>query len=182
LGIPRIGYTAKRLLDVVRLLPGVHLREVQRRAGLGMGNTVYQLGKLESLGLVESEKYGRYRRYFPTEINMDDRTSLSALLNSNRRQIILCLLEEKSLGVSNLASKLRIRKSTANWHLRILESANLVSSSKDVEGSVVWSLTNPERAKQLLKEGRSNLLTRLGDSYLESWDLLGNVKRREFER
>ena len=58
-----VGFRAERLLEVVKLLPGIHLREAQRRTGLGLGDTVYQLQKLESLGLIDSERRGRYRRY-----------------------------------------------------------------------------------------------------------------------
>lgn len=53
-----VGYRAQRLLDVVKLLPGIHLREAQRRTGLGLGDTVYQLQKLESMGLIDSESAG----------------------------------------------------------------------------------------------------------------------------
>jgi predicted transcriptional regulator len=168
----QVGYTAKRLLEIVRLLPGVHLREVQRRTGLGLGDTVYQLGKLESLGLIDSERRGRYRRYYSSEIKTVDRTSLSVLLNSSRRQITISLLEEGALNVADLASRLEVGKSTALRHLRILESAGLVVPSKGSEGSAVWVLYDPGRAKRLLTRCNPTRLNRLSESFLQSWDLL----------
>ena len=134
---------------------------------------MYQLGKLESLGLIDSERSGRYRRYYSAEIKAADRTSLSVLLNPNRRQIITLLLAERPLNVSDLASRLKVGKSTAIWHLRIMESAGLVSPSKDSEGSVIWLLQDPGRAKRLLSRSGSNALDRLSESFLQSWDLLG---------
>jgi len=148
------------------------LREVQRRTGLGLGDTVYQLGKLESLGLIDSERSGRYRRYYSAEIRAGDRTWLSVLLNSNRRQIIVSLLAEESLSVSDLAFRLRVGKSTAIWHLRILETAGLVAPAKDSKGSVVWVLQNPRQAKRLLTRFNPTIFDRLSESFLQSWDLL----------
>jgi predicted transcriptional regulator len=168
----QVGYTAKRLLGIVKLLPGVHLREVQRRTGLGLGDTVYQLRKLESLGLIDSERRGRYRRYYSSEIKAADRSSLSLLLNSNRRQIIVCLLEEGALNVSDLSSRLEVGKSTTLWHLRMLESAGLVVPSRDADGKAIWLLHDPGRAKRLLPRLRPSKFDRLSESFLESWDLL----------
>ena len=171
----QVGYTAKRLLGLVRLLPGVHLREVQRRTGLGLGDTVYQLRKLECLGLIDSERSGRYRRYYSSEINATDRTGLSVLLNSNRHQIISALLSARTLKVSDLAFRLGVGKSTAIWHLRILESAGLVGSSKDIDGSTVWLLQDRERAKRLLTRFKPGTLDGLSESFLQSWDLLSRA-------
>jgi predicted transcriptional regulator len=167
-----LGNRATLLLEVVKLLPGIHLRELQRRTGLGLGNTVYQLRKLESLGLVDSERNGRYRRYYPADLSLKERSSLSVLLHPNRRLIITSLLFGPPLNLPGLASKLRLGKSTAIWHLRILEAAGLVFSSVDSAGLVVWRLTDPENATRILRRHNASALDRLSESFLESWDLL----------
>jgi predicted transcriptional regulator len=168
----QLGFTAKRLLEIVRLIPGVHLREVQRRAGFGLGNTVYQLERLESQGLIESERHGRYRRYYSTEIKAGDRLWLSLVINPNRRRIVSALLAERALNLSELASRLGVRKSTAIWHLRILETAGLLVLTKDPEGSDLWLLRDLERAKRLFIGFKPTTLDKLSESYLQSWDLL----------
>ena len=171
--IAHVGYRAQRLLEVVKLLPGIHLREAQRRAGLGLGNAVYQLQKLESLGLVDSEKRGRYRRYYPANINMADRRLLSVLLNPNRRLIIELLVAKQALNVSDLAAKLNLSKSTILWHLKILESEGLVTSSVGLPDSSVWRLKDVRNAKRILSRSNLNALDRLSESFLQSWDLVG---------
>ena len=167
-----IGIRAQRLLEVVRLLPGIHLREAQRRAGLGLGDAVYQLQKLESMGLVDSERSGRYRRYYPAHIQAADRKTLSVLLNPNRRIIISLLLAAQELNASYLASRLRLSKSTTTWHLKILESECLVNSSAGVGGSTTWRLTDSGRVRHLLSRFRLTALDRLSESFLDSWDLI----------
>jgi len=168
-----VGYRAQRLLEVVNLLPGVHLREVQRRTGLGLGDTVYQLQKLESMGLIDSERHGGYRRYYPVDINVVDRRILSVLLNPNRRLIILLLLVEQALNVSDLAAKLRLGKSTTLWHLKILESKGLVNCPVCSPDSAVWHLKDPVNAKRILSRFNVSALDRLSESFLQSWDLVG---------
>ena len=175
LNIADIGYRAKRLVEVVELLPGIHLREAQRRTGLGLGDAVYQLDKLESMGLIKSEKSGRYRRYYPPKMNFDDRKNLSVLLHPNRRLIVSSLLSEQTLNASDLAFTLRLSKSTAIWHLRILESVGFVTSSTDVTGSVAWRLADPEKAVRILQRHNPSALDRLSESFLQSWDLLGRT-------
>jgi predicted transcriptional regulator len=168
-----LGNRAKLLLEIVKLVPGIHLREVQRRTKLGLGDTVYQLGKLESLHLIDSEKIGGYRRYYLPDVDVVERKYLSALLHPNRRLIITSLLDAKPSNPSDLASKLRIGKSTVVWHLRILESAELVSSSSNESGVVVWQLTDPARAVQMLRRLNPRALDRLSAAFLETWDLFG---------
>jgi predicted transcriptional regulator len=168
-----VGYSAQRLLEVVKMLPGVHLREAQRRTGLGLGDTVYQLQKLESMGLVDSEKHGRYRRYYPADINVVDRRILSVLLNPNRRLIITLLLAKQALNVSDLAAKLKLGKSTTMWHLKILESEGLVKSPVGLPDSTVWRLKDPGKARRILSRLNLNTLDRLSESFLQSWDLVG---------
>jgi len=169
-----VGYRAQRLLEVVKLLPGIHLREAQRRTGLGLGDTVYPLQKLESMGLIDSEKRGRYRRYYPPDTKLTDRRMLSALRNPNRRLIILLLLAKQALNVSDLASRLKLSKSTTLWHLKILESEGLVNSPDGSPDSAVWRLNDPRNAKGILSRFNLNALDRMSDSFLQSWDLVGD--------
>ncbi len=169
-----VGYRAQRLLDVVKLLPGIHLREAQRRTGLGLGNTVYQLQKLESLGLIDSEKCGRYRRYYPPNINVADRRMLSVLLNPSRRRIIQLLVAKHALNVSDLCVKLSLGKSTTLWHLKILESEGLVNSPVGLPDSDLWHLRDPRNANRILSKFNQNALDSLSESFLQSWDLIGD--------
>jgi predicted transcriptional regulator len=167
-----VGFRAERLLEVVKLLPGIHLREAQRRTGLGLGDTVYQLQKLESLGLIDSERRGRYRRYYPASTNIADRRMLSVLLNPNRRLIIQLLVAKQPLNVSDLAANLRLGKSTTLWHLKILEKEGFVDSPTSSSDSTVWCLKDVRNVKRLLSNFNLNALDRLSESFLQSWELL----------
>lgn len=167
-----LSLSAQRLLLLVRGIPGIHLREVQRQAGLGLGDTVYQLGKLISLGLIDSTRHGRYKRFYPVDIGADDRKVFSALLFPTRRRILLLLLANQEPNLSKLASDLKLSKSTVNWHLRILQSDGIVIVKDSTAGSVAYQLADPKMVTDLISRLRLSSIDKLSQGYLESWDLL----------
>jgi predicted transcriptional regulator len=167
-----LSLSAQRLLQLVRRIPGIHLREVQRQTGLGLGDTVYQLGKLNSLGLIDSTRHGRYKRYYPVDIGADDRKVFSALLFPTRRRILQLLLANQNPSLSKLASDLKLSKSTVNWHLMILQSDGIVIVKSSAAIAVGYQLADSKMVTNLISRLRLSTIDRLSQGYLESWDLL----------
>lgn len=99
---------------------------------------------------------------------------LSTLLNPNRRLIIQLLLAKEALSLSDLATKLNLGKSTTLWHLKILESEGVVNSPDGLPDSTVWRLKDPRNANRILSKFNLSSLDRLTDSFLQSWDLVGD--------
>lgn len=176
LGMSNLGFNSKRLLHLVRERPGIHLREAQRRTGLGLGDTVYQLQKLTSLGLVDSDRIGKYKRYYPADIGAFDRKLCSALQVRSRRRILLFLLANQKSNLSELASGLRLSKSTINWHLRTLQSDGIVTTgalSEEISSAPSgYRLTDPKTVTRVISRFRLSTIDKLTDSFLRSWDLL----------
>jgi predicted transcriptional regulator len=166
----RLSFNAQRLLQLVKRAPGIHIREAQRRTGLGLGDTVYQLGKLSSLGLIDSTKNGKYRRYYLTDIGAYDRKVFSAFLIPSRRRILLFLLANQGSSLSKLTLGLKLSKSTVNWHLRILQLDGIVIV-KHTE-TAEYQVADPKRVTELILRSRLSTIDKLSQGYLESWDLL----------
>jgi predicted transcriptional regulator len=163
---------AQRLLQLVRRRPGIHIREAQRRAGLGLGDTVYQLGKLSSLGLIDSTKNGKYRRYYPIDIDPSDRKVFSAFLVPSQRRILLFLLANQGSNLSKLTLGLKLSKSTVNWHLRILQSDGIVIATNSEAEPAEYQVADPKRVTELILRSRLSTIDKLSQRYLESWSLL----------
>lgn len=166
-----LSYSAELLFQLVKRRPGIHIREAQRRTGLGLGNTVYQLQKLSSLGLIDSNKVGKYKRYYPINIGAYDRSILSALLIPSRRRILLFLLANKRSTLPELASNLRLSKSTIIWHIKILQTSGIIRT-KSIEETFEFRLTDPKAVSTVLSRFRPSTIDRLSEGFLKSWELL----------
>lgn len=170
---PKLSRSADLLFQLVRRRPGIHIRDAQRRTGLGLGNTVYQLQRLSSLGLIDSNKIGKYKRYYPINIGAYDRNILSALLVSSRRRILLFLLANQKSTLSELASNLRLSKSTISWHIRILQKNGIITTTS-AEEAFEYRLTDPKTVNTILSRFQPSTIDRLSDGFLESWDSLAS--------
>lgn len=168
----RLSYSAELLFQLVKRWPGIHLREAQRRSGLGLGNTVYQLEKLNSLGLIDSDKIGKYKRYYPFEFDTGDRNILSTLFISSRRRILLFLLAYQKSNLSELASSLGLSKSTVGWHIKILESNGMVTATRSLDTDLQYRLTDPIAVTNAFSRFRSSIVDRFTERFLKSWELL----------
>ena len=77
-----------RIYQIIEYEPGVHLSELQRKAGVARGVCAYHLHALEKAGLIKTAREGMYLRFFPTKVKLDaeaytlaadDRTVLEAI-------------------------------------------------------------------------------------------------------
>jgi predicted transcriptional regulator len=159
------------LLDLVRQAPGIHLREAQRRAGLGIGATVYNLRKLVSLGLVTRLKQGKFVRYYDHDTPSMDTAILNALRLSSQRRILLALLTSPDLTARGLAIGMKLSKSTVTWHLKKLESAGLIKANRDSKPTS-YRLLDSTKVSQLVLRFMPTTIDELADRFLNSWDAL----------
>ncbi len=161
--------TCRRLLVLVKCMPGIHLREAQRRGGLGLGATVYNLGKLTSLGLVEVDREGKYLRYYSPGLTGVDRKIFSALHIPSQRKILQALLQSPNASLPDLASWLHLSKSTVKWHLRKLETAGVLRVGSN---AAVYQLVDPLRVTSAISRFKLTGSDELSERFLDSWDLV----------
>lgn len=124
----------RSLLDQVEESPGVHLRELANRHGTAVTNTQWHLRKLEMAGLIKTEKVQGRRLYYPTRGGVavkEQAIKNAAVQNPNAQRILDHLGANPGCNQRNMAEALEMNPGTVRWHLRKMESANLVKSIQD---------------------------------------------------
>jgi DNA-binding transcriptional ArsR family regulator len=123
--------TREQLYEEIKDDPGIHAHALSEAVDIGWGTTVYHLRRLERNGFVNSEKRGRYRRFFPASGFMErQREVLSVLQNETTEDIAALVREDPGLNQSAICDELDISPSLANWHLNRLIDAELVDRER----------------------------------------------------
>jgi len=94
--------------------PGIHYSEILRRLGLGNGAATYHLQALEREGLIRSRNDGRFKRFYPGEMNLGD---VPSELDRIQRAIFEVLREHDGLSQREIARALDISYSSVNRHV-----------------------------------------------------------------
>lgn len=121
----------RRILNLVNQYAGLHLRELQRRAGTSAMLVEYHLNVLERLGLVTSTEEGGYRRFFPAKdpkipLGRVEKAWLGILRQPVPLGIALHLIENPGAQHKELAEVVPVTKSTLTYHLKNMETAGLL--------------------------------------------------------
>lgn len=145
----------RRILLIVEEYPGLHLREIQRRANTSAMLAEYHLNILEKMGLVTSNTRGRYRDFFPARtgaLHLDetDRRWLGLLRRPAILRIALLLLEGGAMRPIELARRLRLVPSTAAYQFKVMEDAGLAVVDRRSNRSVI-RLADPTRVLEILR-------------------------------
>jgi len=84
--------TRREIYNLIVENPGLHLREISRRANLSFGGLRYHLNYLTKLGLIKTESNQRFTRYYATnKINRNDKEIINLLRQDIPRRILLLL-------------------------------------------------------------------------------------------
>ncbi|NOZ58601.1 MAG: winged helix-turn-helix transcriptional regulator [Euryarchaeota archaeon] len=142
----------RRIYEVITSFPGLHFREIQRRTRLGNGSLKYNLGVLERRGVIESERHGRMRRYYPRGMARDERKLLALLHLGTVRRILIFLLAHPGARHGEITRVLRLSPSTVSWHLRKLVEHGVVRESRGG-----YLLADSEALRRTLEVHRSTL-------------------------
>lgn len=145
----------RRILLLVEEYPGLHLREIQRRAGTSAMLAEYHLNILEKLGLITSSTRGRYRDFFPLrsvpmQLGETDRRWLGLLRRPAILRITLLLLESGALRPIQLARRLHLVPSTAAYQFKVMEDAGLAGVERRSNRSLI-RLTDTTRVLEILR-------------------------------
>lgn len=168
----------RRILALVHDYPGLHLRELQRRAETSAMLVEYHLNVLERLSLVTSTEEGGYRRFFPargarTPLGKTEKTWLGLLRQQIPFGIVLHLLEHGSAVHKDIASVVPVTKSTLTYHLKNMEAAALVARDPPDSGRL-FRLSDPDRVLALLRAyaPTPDLIASYGDMWAQIFGAL----------
>ncbi len=148
---PEIEVEKRReIYNVVEDYPGLHMREIQRRADLSMNLVRYHLSQLKRYDIVEEVEEDEYKRYYPKKgektVDFEDKRYLALLREEIPLSIVLYLLntgEPASHG--EIKEELDLAGSTLSYHLKKMLKKGLIEKKE----KKYW-LSDPEEISNLL--------------------------------
>ena len=119
--------TRQSILDYITAHPGVHLRQICRDLGLGMGNVQYHIDRLERDRRISSMRRGLYRFFYPATLFGDrQREVLSVLSLDTPRALLLNIIEKPESSQEELATAIEVSQPTVSWHLKRLVNLGIL--------------------------------------------------------
>lgn len=120
-------------MDILRFVednPGSHFRLICSSLGLCIGVVQYHVRRLEEEGQVYSKQFGRYRRFYQSNV-FDSKSMIiiSMLRIGTVRSIVRVLLDEGSVRHTVLADRVGVSSQALSWYIKRLSEAGLVSST-----------------------------------------------------
>jgi predicted transcriptional regulator len=162
--------TRRRIYDLLVESPGLHFREIQRRAAVAYGALQYHLEFLTKHGLIVEEKGREYSRFFPANFrSIRERELMSLLRQESIRRILLQLLDSHGSRNRDMVAKLGLSAPTISWHLsRLLQAGAVVQERRD--GEVVFRVSEPDAVTRLLVTYKSGFFDKIVDRFVEVWE------------
>lgn len=163
----------KRIYECIRKSPGIHFREVQRRAGIATGSADYHLHFLQRHGMLRTEKSGRFLRYYvaDTAYEQEEKDLLNILHHEPFRHILIYLMENKRANALKIASDLGYTPSSLSWYLKHLSGKGVIKQNKKGRFRF-YSIRNREARKLIMKcllSHKESFLDKLVDRFIEAW-------------
>lgn len=143
--------TQKKIISYVLNKPGCTPSEISRNLKISLGSIRYQIRTLKAEEELTLTKEGKFTRVFQNSniFTNDDKTIISHLKGSTRKQILLNILENPEITNQEISEKLNLDKSTTHWHIKKLREDNIIFS--EVEGKFTKYFVNPAVESELLK-------------------------------
>jgi predicted transcriptional regulator len=163
--------TRKRIYDVIRRNPGVHMRELERLTGYSVALVKYHLGHLEKTGYVTGMDEGGYRRFFPADkdlhLTVAQKRKLGVLRREIPLRIVLFLIRHPYSKHKDISENLHLAPSTVSFHMGRLTREGIVRDTvePDKKGLVV---DDPADLVRILVVYRP-LFDKMADSFTDLW-------------
>jgi predicted transcriptional regulator len=167
----RKGFQRNRVKLVVSLVPGIHLRELQRVVRLSFNSTRYHVDTLSRSGEIVRVEQEGYSRLYPVGIGEKEKTLYSILRNKTNRAIITAL-DSKKAGLTNkdLSDSTGLAKSTVSERLKQLLEEGIVET-RSTSQERVYTLKDPDSLLPVLKNTNETFLERTAERFVGLWDI-----------
>jgi len=124
--------------------PGAHFSKVRDDLKLGTGETQYHLRGLRKEGVIESQRDGDYRRFFPAgRFDAFQQVALGTLRRETPRKMLIALLEGDR-SPAEIAGRVGVSRPTVSKHATTLEKAGLLTREPE------YAVVKPETVLVLL--------------------------------
>ena len=159
-----------RIRSLVFVLPGVHMRQVQRILGLSFSSVRYNVDTLKKSREIQDWSQKGRSRLFPPEVVETDRVVYSHLRNRSSRKILRAFAHKDKLTNSELAEITGFAKSTLSESIHRLLDAGLLITSFSAGGRVAYQLRDPNRVVPMIRDADHTSLEEATDRFIQLWD------------
>jgi predicted transcriptional regulator len=139
-----------RIVKLISVSPGIHLRELQRALGVSFNSVRYNTKKLEERGAINCEKTKGHSRFFPLGMTEKDKVLYSCMRNITTLKLLQALTKVPQVSSKTLSEVTGYAKSTVSEHVHHLIDLNLARITLSKEGNFKVELLERERVATLI--------------------------------
>lgn len=163
------NFNHERVKLLISLVPGLHLRAVQRLLGLSFSSTRYHVDALQKSGEIVRSQEGGYSRLYPNGISESDKILFSTINNETDRRILSCMVRNPSTSSREMYEQTGYARSTISEHLSRLIGIGVVAEEV-IDGHTKYMLTNPDKIRAIMSIQNPTMLKRATDRFIDLWD------------
>ncbi len=124
--------TRDRIVDYVRINPGVQFRAICSSLCLPIGLAQYHLGVLIKSGLVSFVRDGRYKRFFISgRFSKQQMAAICLLRHRTARRIIEALMCKHQISHGRLAGEVSITSQALSWQMKSICTSEFILQTND---------------------------------------------------
>jgi predicted transcriptional regulator len=160
-----------RIIEIVSLMPGLHLREIQRILGISFGSTRHNVRSLARSGKIVPHPDGGFVRLYPAGTNELDMAIYPYLRNRTSKTILSILLKEPGLTNKEISERARLAKSTVSEYLATFLHVGIAKCSVSVGERATYRVQDANRLLQLLVNTEQNSRgPDVTERFVDLWD------------
>ena len=159
-----------RIKLLVSVLPGLHLRELQRLLHMSFNSTRYHVERLAKAGEIVRVEEGGFSRLYPPGIPEKERVLFSLARGETDRKILARLASEVRLSSRQISELTGLAKSTISEHLARLTQLGIVRGSDTSEAETLYELENPAGVRLLISSQNPSLIRKATDRFIDLWE------------
>ena len=164
------GESRSKIIRLISLFPGIHLRELQRSLGLSFNSVRYNTQKLAENGEINCKKTKGHSRFFPVGMTEKDKLLYSCMRNDTTFKLLRVLTREPQVSSKTLSEVTGYAKSTISEHVHHLIDLNLARITLSQEGNFKVELLDRERTADLISSEQKVRDRDLVGNFADLWD------------
>jgi DNA-binding MarR family transcriptional regulator len=117
----------RQLVAKIEEDPGIHLQDLIDHSGVGNGAVRHHLRKLDDAGLVERVRIDGYVRFFPPDVDPEERTKIATLRAGCNAPVYRLVRQDPGMSVRDVAAELDRSPSTVFRALETLRERGVLA-------------------------------------------------------
>lgn len=159
----------RRIVDFVRLNPGLHMRELATRLDIAVSTLEYHAHQLVKHGHLVTREAGGFKAYYPGEgMDRRDKDILYVIRHEAPRRICSHVLLSPGATPKDIASALDMAAPTLSFHLNKLRKAGILRETPAGRTKRLH-VEDAERVANILVTYKASFLDDVVDRFAAAW-------------